>query len=652
MPSTLSYPGVYVEEIPSGVRTISGVATSVTAFIGSFPRGPVNEAVRVFNYGDVERVFGGVAAASEASYAIQQFFLNGGGQAYVVRVTNTDTSAGRTRAVAAAITAQDGTGNDAMTITAVNPGVWGNSVRVEVDYNTPTPTTTFNMTVLEMETVEGREQPVRVETFRNLTPDADLAARVAGDSQLIRLSNVATTPARRPQQTGTSSSALPDMSTLTGTQIMEVTPQGAAGTYTVTLDLTTITRASALAGALQTALRGITPTGADTFDLSRATVQLAGDPSAEQYLLIRAGGATDLLQFGDPDAANTLASDVGLDVGENVQRYVLGSGTAAGAQALPGGAQVAGVDGSLPGATDLVGSDAAPRTGMYALRTVDLFNILSVPDTVRLGDTEAGQVFAAATTLCEEKRAFYLLDMPHPAANPRDQVAEVEAWLGDNGQIRHRNVALYYPRPQVADPLNDFRLRPVAPSGTIAGLYARTDTERGVWKAPAGTEAVLRGVQALEYTLTDGENGVLNPQGVNCLRTLPTFGRVAWGARTLVGADALASEWKYVPVRRLALYLEESLFRGLHWVVFEPNDEPLWGSIRLNVGAFMNTLFRQGAFQGASPREAYFVRCDASTTTQTDINNGIVNVLVGFAPLKPAEFVVLKIQQMAGQIDT
>ncbi len=149
--------------------------------------------------------------------------------------------------------------------------------------------------------------------------------------------------------------------------------------------------------------------------------------------------------------------------------------------------------------------------------------------------------------------------------------------------------------------------------------------------------------------LTDGEIGQLNPLGVNCLRTLPAAGRVVWGARTLQGNDRLASEWKYVPVRRTALFLEESLYRGTHWVVFEPNAEPLWAQIRLNVGAFMNNLFRQGAFAGTTPREAYFVKCDAETTTQDDVNLGIVNIAVGFAPLKPAEFVVIRIQQMAGQ---
>jgi phage tail sheath protein FI len=180
---------------------------------------------------------------------------------------------------------------------------------------------------------------------------------------------------------------------------------------------------------------------------------------------------------------------------------------------------------------------------------------------------------------------------------------------------------------------------------------ARTDSERGVWKAPAGTETRLAGVRDLTVPLTDQESGLLNPLGINVLRTFPITGTVVWGARTLDGADASASQWKYVPVRRLALMIEESLYRGTKWVVFEPNDERLWGQIRLNVGAFMRTLFRQGAFQGTSAREAYFVKCDKDTTTQDDINRGVVNILVGFAPLKPAEFVIIQIEQLAGQIE-
>jgi phage tail sheath protein FI len=213
------------------------------------------------------------------------------------------------------------------------------------------------------------------------------------------------------------------------------------------------------------------------------------------------------------------------------------------------------------------------------------------------------------------------------------------------------NAALYFPWVSAPNPLKENSPDVFPPSGYVAGLYARTDTNRGVWKAPAGTEASLRGVNGVTVTLTDRENGVLNPQAVNCIRTFPVYGTILWGARTLHGNDQRGSEWKYIPVRRTALFIEESLYRGTQWVVFEPNDEPLWAQIRLNVGAFMHNLFRQGAFQGKTPREAYLVKCDKETTTQNDINLGIVNVVVGFAPLKPAEFVIIKIQQLAGQIE-
>jgi hypothetical protein len=183
------------------------------------------------------------------------------------------------------------------------------------------------------------------------------------------------------------------------------------------------------------------------------------------------------------------------------------------------------------------------------------------------------------------------------------------------------------------------------PSGYVAGIFARVDNDRGVWKAPAGIDAAITGISGLALPLTDDENGQLNPVAVNCLRTLRGFGTVVWGARTLRGGDQLGDEYKYVPVRRLALFLEETLYRSTQWVVFEPNDKPLWAQIRTSIKAFLQDLFRQGAFQGTTPQDAYFVRCDEETTTQYDIDRGIVNILVGFAPLKPAEFVVIGIQQ-------
>jgi phage tail sheath protein FI len=208
--------------------------------------------------------------------------------------------------------------------------------------------------------------------------------------------------------------------------------------------------------------------------------------------------------------------------------------------------------------------------------------------------------------------------------------------------------AIFYPRITINE---DGLLKNVGPAGAIAGLMARIDSSRGVWKAPAGTEASLRGVVGIQYPFSDRENGVMNPRAINTIRLFPN-GIVNWGARTMDGDDDFGSEYKYVPIRRLALFIEESLYRGLKWVVFEPNDFSLWAQIRLNVGAFMHNLFRQGAFQGQTPKDAYFVKCDAETTTQTDRNLGIVNIIVGFAPLKPAEFVILSIQQIAGQIQS
>jgi phage tail sheath protein FI len=293
----------------------------------------------------------------------------------------------------------------------------------------------------------------------------------------------------------------------------------------------------------------------------------------------------------------------------------------------------------------------AGKKGLYALGRADLFNILCIPpylldSNLRPADVDAALVGEAAA-YCERRRAILLVD---PRA-PWDTKDKAKKGLIKTG-TKSKNAVLYFPRLRQPNPLNNNQVEDFVPCGAVAGVFARTDTTRGVWKAPAGLEATLVGVPELSVPLTDAENGELNPLGVNCLRTMPAAGRIIWGSRTLQGDDRLASEWKYVPVRRTALFIEESLYRGTQWVVFEPNDEPLWAQIRLNVGAFMQNLFRQGAFQGKTPAEAYFVKCDKETTIQNDIDLGIVNVLVGFAPLKPAEFVVIKLQQIAGQIQT
>jgi phage tail sheath protein FI len=206
------------------------------------------------------------------------------------------------------------------------------------------------------------------------------------------------------------------------------------------------------------------------------------------------------------------------------------------------------------------------------------------------------------------------------------------------------NAAVFFPRLRQPNPLRNDQMEDFAACGAVAGIYARTDGQRGVWKAAAGYEARLAGNPELTVSLTDQDQDELNPIGINCLRTFPGIGPVIWGSRTLQGADGLSSEWKYVPVRRLALFIEESLHRGTAWAVFEPNDEPLWANLRLRVGNFMHALWQQGALQGQTPRDAYFVMCDRSTMTQGDIDGGVINILVGFAPLKPAEFVLITIR--------
>jgi phage tail sheath protein FI len=290
---------------------------------------------------------------------------------------------------------------------------------------------------------------------------------------------------------------------------------------------------------------------------------------------------------------------------------------------------------------------AAAKHGLFALENADLFNLLCIPPHQFGSPIEAGLVGDAAA-YCESRRAFLIVDPPSWA----DANAAATAMVTPATAVgaSSRNAAVFFPHVKESNPLHGNSLESFSPCGAVAGVFARTDATRGVWKAPAGLDASLTGVLDLDLTLTDGENGQLNPLGVNCLRIKPGVGPVVWGSRTLQGSDRVASEWKYIPVRRLALFLEESLYRGTQWVVFEPNDEPLWSQIRLNVGAFMQNLFRQGAFQGTTPSQAYFVKCDKETTTQTDQNLGIVNIIVGFAPLKPAEFVIIQIQQMAGQV--
>lgn len=875
MPITPTYPGVYIEEIPSGVRTITGVATSIAAFIGFFGRGIMNEPVQIFNTSDFAREFGGLHLKSETGYAIQQFFGNGGTEAWVVRTASGPIAAADIQVQSsiggpAALTIQAGRLDPSAQPLSTNPGIWGNNLRVKIDYPTPASGDRFNMSVLLIEPGNGREAVVQSEEFRGLSmspADPRFIQTVVNDrftgSKLIRVSASGN---NRPLQNGTVSGLMapfpavthnpPQLNVSIGTDgsgtatlsrvpttlseartllesairaarpdrrafaeasvtivdnrlrilagptdassritfgaagtdpalsilgLSAGTPRegilsgdvsaafphgggrlqaaiGAAGPFTLTLGATA--DLASFRAELETRIRGAD--GSPEFTQARVVVQseggearvvvLAGasgsavaftqepgDPTVSDLMLngaassaitavisddlnpvpaIAAGSAMNLtigaegphlvmitaaanalagiaselqsaIRGADASAAFTGARTAAYDAGgenrlvvvggnfgsaivfsaapldgttadellldpanaeANVQFYALGAGTAVANTAQ--GAGTPGNDGAPPDGISLIG-DLNTKTGIFALEDVDLFNILCIPRAAAisgadaLSAAESTAVISAAVNYCEKRRAFFIMDTPTGV----DEVQEIKDWIDSNGTLRHKNAALYFPRIQIPDPLNEFRPRSIGASGTIAGLFARTDSSRGIWKAPAGTESSLKNVQRLDCSITDAQNGALNPLAVNCLRNFPVYGSICWGARTLDGSDQQASEWKYIPVRRLALYLEESLYRGTKWVVFEPNDEPLWSQIRLNIGAFMHNLFRQGAFQGTTPREAYLVKCDRETTTQNDINLGIVNILVGFAPLKPAEFVIIKIQQLAGQVE-
>lgn len=288
-----------------------------------------------------------------------------------------------------------------------------------------------------------------------------------------------------------------------------------------------------------------------------------------------------------------------------------------------------------------------------SLDKVSIFNLLVIPG---IADNS---IWSTALAFCERKYAFLILDPPNNAAadsQSPNPPYELMANFKEDGRIPNsRNGAVYFPYLISNDPITGKQVD-LPPSGYVAGIYARTDLNRGVWKAPAGLETTLLNTTGVVESgrMTDQRQGTLNKIGVNCLRSFPGIGTVVYGARTLVGGDENTAyqQWRYVPVRRMALFIEQTLFRNLGWVVFEPNDEPLWVAIRISIENFMLSLFNQGAFQGSKPSQAFQVKCDSSTTTQTDIDNGVVNIIVAFAPLKPAEFVIVKIAQLAGQVQS
>lgn len=611
MPVAVSYPGVYIEEVPSGVHTITGVATSITAFIGRARRGPVNEPTTVNSFADFERVFGGLWQESRLGFAVRDFFLNGGGQAVIVRLFNPTLSAeDQPKAAATAVAnkakTEAGTDLDAALNDAKSGKIKDQAKKKAEEFNDKTDAEKQAAQAVLAAIESVAKEGAKVGDVIKVIDDAVSKAAPITKAQLkVGTENVLTLEAANEGAWGNALRARIDYDV----------KEGAADLFNLSIrdGLTERVEVFRNVSIVSGHIRQIDNVLRNESQLVRVSGFLPADrPSSH------------------PDKAQN-ENDVWVDNSTATNTKVADTDKAS--------------DGGHLGINNFTGSGKEDKKeGLYALKKADLFNILCIPPYLSGGDVDNSLVSIAAR-YCEQRRAMFLIDPPTSWTN-KDAAKSGVASIGTSS----KNAALFFPRLKQPNPERDNQMEDFVPCGAVAGVFARTDTQRGIWKAPAGLEATLVGVPQLSVALNDAENGELNPLGINCLRTMPAAGRIIWGARTLQGDDRLASEWKYIPVRRTALFIEESLYRGTQWAVFEPNDEPLWAQLRLNIGAFMNNLFRQGAFQGQTAREAYLVKCDGETTTQNDINLGIVNVVVGFAPLKPAEFVIIKIQQLAGQI--
>jgi phage tail sheath protein FI len=544
-----TYPGIYIQELPSNTHTIAAAPTSVTVFVGYThpfltPAANFGQALEIFSFSDYERLYGGFYQSSvidcNVAYAVNEFFTNGGTNAYVVGLqpTNYYTSLGvlvdpiahyqPTLTLAAS-------GGDSIEFTPLQPT---DALSISVTINNIQNDASSHPTTADMVVTYGSQ----TETYRKISLLAQIngtqpnpnyiATRVNGISQLVTVSGNPAYPAQF--------------------------PAGAPFTGTLTTTL---------------------PTGAT--------------------------GAANVLN--PSDFLGVFQADSALD-------------------------------------------------------KVQVFNLLLTPGIVN------NAILSEALAFAESKLAFFIMDPPIADVADGSAGASNTNWVGDflgnstgdsGGNIAPQspNGALYFPYLRADNPVtglptnaagNPFTL---PPSGSVAGIYAATDSSRGVWKAPAGLATTLLDTTGVVPTgvMTDTRQGVLNSIGVNCIRSFPGAGTVVFGARTLVSANTAYQQWMYVPVRRMALFIEQTLKANLTWAIFEPNDTPLWVAIRQSISGFMLSLFNQGAFAGETPSDAFQVKCDSTTTTPSDQALGIVNIVVAFAPLRPAEFVVVKIAQLAGQ---
>jgi len=657
-----SYPGVYMEEIAGGARPISAAGTSTAAFFGVADRGPIGEVRKLFAFGEFEKLYGGFRSDGQfLAHAVFQFFNNGGRDCYVGRVASGYKTASvtiRDRAAAP---------RESLTLSACTPGVWGNALQARVESEAGQPNA-FKLTVLGEVTDPASGQPklVTYEVHEGLSMDPDsptyVEAGVNGSSQYLRVA----VEKDLEGDAGLGHSEGKILKGADGTADFIGAGQrklriNVNGDGWRLLDVTTAMRNRSpqqledVRAALQAVLQAMAPLRASTpakaYTDAEVTIAVPEPTRADERVLRVTSG-----QKGIRSRVEILPADAA----DESMAGALGLGVRAGGVEVFGHAPMRPLD-SLANDPYRLGDDTTdsrvsrvqagddgllPQPGDYA----DAFHWLDpIPDVSLLSAPGVGATFVAdaGMSYCRNRPlsdCFFIADMPPYY----DTLDEAKAYARDINTPNSYG-AVYFPWLTMPDPTGQSpRAIAVPPSGFVAGLYAQTDARRGVWKAPAGLEAAVAGATGMTAELTSVQQGDLNqaPKSVCVLRKFQGSGLVIWGARTL-STDA---EYRYIPVRRTAIMLRKSIYDGIQWAVFEGNDERLWSALRLNIGSFMNGLFRSGAFQGGKASDAYFVRCGlGDTMTQDDIDRGEVVVMVGFAPLKPAEFVIVRIQQKVGQ---
>jgi len=594
MPEYLS-PGVYVEEVDSGAVPMEGVSTSTAGFIGMAERGPVvGKPQLVTSFSDYKRVYGGYLSEAKYGeyrflpYAVEQFFLNGGSRAYIMRV------------VPQGAKSSVSSGSAVLQFAAANPGEWGDKLRVTI-----TPASKAKTQALEA---------IDNKSFKVKSCDGFTAGDVVelGDGKTVVYNVV--------------KSAIDGVLTLehpVDINIVETNLLPTKYIKTCEMDVSVKyedTEEVYTNVSLNEAGSSYIVSRMQKSELVTVKVNKAAGAKAA------AAEPEDKKEKGEKDEKEKAPAPAPAPKSGVVSPYALVGGTGSSLTLTFSG----GSDGNIAGAkaTDFIGSDEGPgkRTGIQAFIENAQVSIMAVPG-VTISDVQL-----ALEAHCENtKSRFAVLDIPLDKKKP----AEV---------LEHRNMfdssyaALYHPWLEVFDPLAR-KSTYMPPSGAVAGIYARSDIERGVHKAPANE--VVRGCTGLSCLYNEGEQDVLNPKGVNLIRSFTGRGIRVWGART-ASSNPL---WKYVNVRRLFIYVEESIKANTNWVVFEPNSEALWGRVKRTIELFLSSLWRSGALAGTSPSEAYFVEIGRSTMTQDDIDNGRLICNIGIAPVKPAEFVIFRITQ-------